>query len=63
MHKPNSILVFPGVMLPGEDSEYAKHIKTATKGQNYDLMELHSGMRGKMETINKNNFKYFTGRI
>lgn len=48
-------------MLPGEGSKYAKYIKITTKGQNYDLMELDSGMRGKMETINKNIFKYFTG--
>lgn len=40
-------------MLPGGGSEYAKHIKTPKRGQNYDLMELHSGMRDKVETVSK----------
>lgn len=56
MHKPNGILGFPAVMLPGGGSECAKHIKTTKRGQNNDLMELHSGMRAKVETVNKNNF-------
>lgn len=54
MHNPNGILGFPEVMLPGGGSKYAKHIKTTNRGQNYDLMELCSGMRGKVETVNEN---------
>ena len=59
MHKPNGILGFSAVMLPGGGSEYAKHIKTTKRGQNYDVMELCSGMRGEVETVNKNNFECF----
>lgn len=47
-------------MLPGGGSEYAKHIKTPKRGQNYNLMELHSGMRDKVETVSKNYFECFT---
>lgn len=37
-------------MLTAGGSECAKHIMTARKGQNYDLTELHSGMRPNGET-------------
>lgn len=40
----------PGVTLTAGGSECAKRIMTTRKGQNYDLTELHSGMRAKGET-------------
>lgn len=60
MHKPNDIVVLSRVMLPRAGSEYAKHIETTKRRQNYVLMELHLGMMGQVETVNKNDFKGFT---
>lgn len=59
MHNPNGILGFPEVMLPGGGSKYAKHIKTTNRGQKNDLMELHSGMRGKVDIVNENYSECF----